>query len=83
MSTQSLQACVRRATLEILGEDVTRKVPIPAGGAAASALILAAGVAPRDDGWDLFVDGIRCAPDVAIDGETDVTIKYVPRTRGA
>ena len=81
MSTLTLAP--RTATVDVLGEDITREVPIPLEGAPASALLHAAGLAPRDVGWDLFIDGMRCASDVVIDPGTDVTLKYVPRTRGA
>ncbi len=71
------------ATLEILGEDVTRKVAIPAGGAPANDLLRAAGLAPRDQGWDLYVDGGRSSTDTVIEAGRETSLKWIPRTRGA
>lgn len=71
------------ATVEVLGEEMRTRLPIPTDGTTAAELLRSAGVGVREQGWDLFVDGVRRGPDHPIEGTKDLTLTYVPRTRGA
>ena len=83
MAQASVATRSRAATIEVLGEGIRTKVPLPGGGASVRDLLVAAGVPVHEGGWDLFVDGARRGTDHAIDGTRDATITYAPRTRGA
>ena len=74
------------ATVEVLGEGIRTKVPIPGQGGTVGDLLRAAGVTVRESGWELFVDGVRrpaSHPLNGQNGEQDLTVSYSPRTRGA
>lgn len=68
------------ATVRILGEGVIATLDVPEG-ATAGDLIRAAGSAPREQGWDLFLDGAPASAGTPIPRH-DVSLAYVPRTRG-
>ncbi len=73
----------KTATIEVLGEGIRAKVPLPAERTSVRDVLVRAGVPVHEDGWDLFVDGSRRSSDHVLEGTRDATITYAPRTRGA
>ena len=81
--SESMAIGSRTATIEVLGEGLRAAVPIPEEGVSAGELLRTAGVAVRETGWDLFVNGARTTADHRVSGTEDATLSYSPRTRGA
>jgi hypothetical protein len=85
--TNAAQCTARRsngtALVEVLGEGIRAKTPVPEAGATVGEVLRAAGVEVRQGGWELFVDGVRREADYPLPAGVDTKVTYAPRVRGA